>query len=83
MPILLLDECTITAATKEMNDAYRQGVRQHHLERATAYLKKQLSSLSNSVSKYSEIRFHLILFPVPDRARLIDQFSKEVAFHKA
>ncbi|WP_458764655.1 HamA C-terminal domain-containing protein [Cupriavidus basilensis] len=83
VPILLLHECAITAAAKEMNDAYRQGVRQHHLERATAYLKKQFSSLSNSVSKYSEIRFHLILFPVPDRVRLIDQFSKEVAFHKA
>jgi len=83
VPILLLHECAITAATKEMNDTYREGVRKYHLERATAYLKKQLISLSDNVAKYAEIRFHLILFPVPDRARLVDQFSKEVAFHKA
>lgn len=82
VPILLLHECNITASTKEMNDTYREGVLKYHLERATAYFKKQIDALSGTVSKYSEVKFHIILFPVPDRGRLIEQFSREVAFHK-
>lgn len=83
VPILLLHECAITAAATEMDDDYRATVRNFHLERATAYVGKQLAMLSATIAKYAEITFHLILFPVPDRTRLIEQFSKEVAFHKA
>jgi hypothetical protein len=82
VPILLLHECSITASTKEMNYAYRDGVRKYHLERASAYFKKQIDLLSGAVAKYAEIKFHIILFPIPDRGKLIEQFSKEVAFHK-
>lgn len=82
VPILLLHECAITASSKEMDDAYRGNVRKYHLERATAYFKKQIDALSGTVAKYSEVKFHIILFPVPDRGKLIEQFSKEVAFYK-
>lgn len=83
VPILLLHECSITASTKEMNDAYRESVRKYHLERASSYFEKQITSLSGTVAKYAEVKFHIILFPIPDREKLIEQFSKEVAFHKA
>lgn len=83
VPILLLHECSITASTKEMNDAYRESVRKYHLERASSYFEKQIASLSGTVAKYAEVKFHIILFPIPDREKLIEQFSKEVAFHKA
>ncbi|PTQ77754.1 uncharacterized protein DUF1837 [Nitrosomonas oligotropha] len=82
VPILLLHECSITASTKEMNDAYRESVRKYHLGRASAYFEKQIAALSGTVAKYAEIKFHIILFPIPDREKLIEQFSKEVAFHK-
>lgn len=82
VPILLLHECSITASTKEMNDAYRKNVRKYHLERASAYFEKQIAALSGTVAKYAEIKFHIILFPIPNREKLIEQFSKEVAFHK-
>lgn len=83
VPILLLHECSITASTKEMNDAYRESVKKYHLERASSYFEKQISSLSETVAKYAEVKFHIILFPIPDREKLINQFSNEVAFHKA
>lgn len=83
VPILLLHECSTTASTKEMNDAYRESVKKYHLERASSYFEKQISSLSGTVSKYAEVKFHIILFPIPDREKLINQFSNEVAFHKA
>lgn len=82
VPILLLHECSITASTKEMNDAYRESIRNYHLERASAYFEKQITALSGTVVKYAEIKFHIILFPVPDKEKLIERFSKEVAFHK-
>ncbi len=83
VPILLLHECSITASTKEMNDAYRESVKKYHLERASSYFEKQISALSETVAKYAEVKFHIILFPIPDREKLINQFSNEVAFHKA
>lgn len=82
IPILLLHECAITAATKEMDDDYRQKIREYHLDRATAYFKKQIEALSDTVTKYSSIEFHIILFPVPNRKELVERFSNAVAFHK-
>lgn len=82
VPILLLHECSTTASAKEMNDAYRENIKKYHLERASSYFEKQIASLSGTVAKYAEVKFHIILFPIPDRKKLIEQFSKEVAFHK-
>ncbi|MDI9331173.1 MAG: DUF1837 domain-containing protein [Alphaproteobacteria bacterium] len=82
VPILLLHECSITASAKEMSQAYRDSIRKFHLERASSYFEKQISTLSGAIAKYAEIKFHIILFPIPNRENLIERFSKEVAFHK-
>lgn len=82
IPILLLHECSITAGAKETDDGYRQKLRDYHLDRATTYFKKQIEALSDKVTKYSLIKFHIILFPVPDRKQLIERFSNAVAHHK-
>lgn len=82
IPLLLLHECSITAEAKEMDDEYIEKIRSYHLDRATAYFKKQISTLSAKVAKYSSIQFHIILFPVPDRKNLVERFSSAVAFHK-
>lgn len=82
IPILLLHQCSVTAESKEMNDEYREKIREHHIERSTAYFKKQIENLADKVIKYSTIKFHIILFPVPDRKRLIDQFTNAVSYYK-
>lgn len=82
VPILLLHQCSITAGAKEMNNEYRTKLREYHIDRATAYFKKQVEALSDKIAKYSSIKFHIILFPVPDRQELIDQFTNTVAFYK-
>ena len=38
--------------------------------------KKQINKLS-SVHKYSEINFHLILFPVPDKTKIVNWFISQ------
>lgn len=82
IPILFLHQCAITASTKEMDDEYRKIIRESHLDRATAYFKKQIEALADKVTKYAFIKFHIILFPVPNKQELIDRFSSAVAHHK-
>lgn len=81
VPILLLHECAITAATTQWSETYIENIRAFHRERAIAYFSKQLAKLQN-IPMYSAIRFHLILFPVPTKQPIVDQFLASVAFHK-
>jgi hypothetical protein len=83
VPILLLHECAITASAKAMDEPYRRSVREYHKERATAYFKRQIAALAKSVTQYAEVKFHIILFPVPDRGKLIMRFTNEVQHFQA
>ncbi|MEO5332397.1 MAG: DUF1837 domain-containing protein [Magnetococcus sp. YQC-5] len=82
VPILLLHQCGITASAKEIDETYRENIKKHHKERAKAYFNKQICSLSRLVTKYSDVKFHIILFPVPDKEKLIEKFSNDVKFYK-
>lgn len=81
VPILLLHECEKTASATELTDAYIESVREHHLDRALSYFSKQLKIMGD-LHKYSSIRFHLILFPVPTKKDIVDKFVSEVQFYK-
>ncbi len=81
IPILLLHECSITESAESITDDYIAAVRDYHKDRAFAYFKKQINGLKD-IFKYSEIKFHLILFPVPKKAPIIDKFVSNVEFHK-
>lgn len=83
VPILLLHECTITASGTGMDEAYRAAIREFHKERATAYFKRQITTLAETITLYAEITFHIILFPVPDRGKLIKRFTSEVERYQA
>jgi hypothetical protein len=81
IPILLLHECTITNSTTEMSNDYKNKIINFHKNRAMVYFKKQLKEIGNT-HKYSEITFHLILFPVPQKERIVDKFISEVKHYK-
>lgn len=74
IPILLLHECDITKATTIYDQAYKDAIIAHHKERANAYFKKQFAKLSKSVKLLDEIHFHLILFPVPNKADIVKDY---------
>lgn len=82
IPILLLHQCEITLAAIEMTDDYRGKIKKYHLDRAKAYFDKQIESLGGSVTKYSDITFHIILFPVPDREKVVNEFIADVTHYK-
>lgn len=78
VPILLLHQCSITSGSTEFSDEYIQQIKAHHKDRANAYFKAQIDKLANSLHKYKEIRFHIILFPVPDKQTIVDTFLSTV-----
>ena len=81
IPILLLHECSITSDTTELSDAYKAEVIAFHKDRANAYFLKQIAK-SGAVHKYKDINFHIILFPVPNKKKIVDTFVKAVSFYK-
>lgn len=73
IPILLLHECTITSSKKEYSIEYENSIKEFHKERATKYFEKQIKTCEG-IHKYSEIRFHIILFPVANKKQIEDKF---------
>ncbi|EOW9108222.1 DUF1837 domain-containing protein [Vibrio cholerae] len=66
IPILIVHECEITASNNRFTDEYKKKIIELHKDRAVAYFKKQIKSLSE-IDMYESITFHLILMPVPNK----------------
>ena len=73
VPILLLHECQITREYSESSEEYLEKIREYHLDRARAYFQKQIGKCSD-IHLYSEISFHLLLFPVFDKKQIVGKF---------
>ena len=82
IPILLLHECEITKDITELSDEYKTRISNFHKERAKAFFKKQIERLSDEVHQYSKITFHLILFPVPEKERIVKRFLGGVKHYR-
>ena len=73
IPILLLYECEETKNGTSLSDEYKKGIIDYHEDRATQYFKKQIDKC-NDVHLYEKIKFHIILFPVADKNKIVDKF---------
>lgn len=82
IPILILHECKITSNADEINDSYINKVKTYHIDRINSYFTKQITALSGSVHKYKDIKFHIILFPIPNKQKIIEQFVDNVNYYK-
>jgi hypothetical protein len=81
IPILLLHECSKTKACTDLTDKYKNDIIAYHKDRAQSYFSKQISKIG-TIHKYSEITFHLILFPVPEKKAIVDKFISNVEHYK-
>ena len=54
-----------------------EALKKEYLGIASQYFDIQ-DTMCNEVFKYSEVTFHLILFPVKDKAKIVDSFCKKV-----
>ena len=77
IPILLLHECDITKKQTALSDAYKEEIINHHKNRAESYFKKQIAKMGG-IHMYSEIKFHIILFPVPVKETIVNKFVEHV-----
>ncbi|WP_102341249.1 MULTISPECIES: HamA C-terminal domain-containing protein [Vibrio] len=81
VPIFILHECEITSSCTSMDNIYVKEIKDYHLDRANAFFKKQIKGLEG-VHLYDQVTFHIILFPVPDKQRIVDRFVKKVEQYK-
>ena len=81
IPILLLHECSKTKNSTDLTDDYKNDIIAYHKDRAQSYFSKQISKIG-TVHKYSDVTFHLILFPVPDKKEIVDKFIANVEHYK-
>lgn len=81
IPILLLHECDITKKQTSLTNEYKNEVIKYHKERSESYFKKQIGQFGG-IHKYSEILFHIILFPVPSKKDIVDKFVSIADFYK-
>ena len=82
IPIFILHECEVTNGTLKKTEVYKAKIINLHKERAVSFFKKQIKKLSKTVFKYEDIRFHLILFPVPNKDQIVNRFLETVEFFK-
>ena len=82
IPILILYQCAITAGSTLFDQDYRDKICAYHKDRATNYFKKQIEKCKD-LHLYSEIKFHLILFPVPEKKPIVDKFINKAKLYKS
>lgn len=82
IPILLLYECEETKKGTVLSDDYKNKIIDIHKDRATAYFKKQIEQCKN-VHLYEKINFHIILFPIADKEKIVDTFILKAKAHRA
>ncbi|WP_332453950.1 DUF1837 domain-containing protein [Chryseobacterium aquaticum] len=82
IPILILFQCAITNGTTSFTEEYKNQIIEHHKERATNYFRKQIIKCTD-VHMYSEIKFHLIFFPVPEKKAIVDKFIAKAKVYRS
>ena len=73
IPILLLYECEQTKEGSELTEGYKQTLIDYHKDRANQYFKKQIQECMD-IHLYEKINFHIILFPVGEKEKIVDKF---------
>lgn len=81
IPILLLYECDKTKSETSLSDDYKNEVIDYHKERATQYFKKQIEKCDD-VHLYEKIKFHIILFPIADKGKIVDKFIQKAKIYR-
>lgn len=76
VPILILHECDLTAEATQLDEEYISAITDYYVDRVNAYYKKQINKCASDVHMYSEIKFHLMIFPVPNKDMIVDTFTK-------
>ncbi len=81
VPILILHECDITKSNTDNFEEYKRKIKEEHIKKTETFMKKQDKKFKN-VYNYHEIKFHLILFPIPNKSQIVEKFHKTAIFER-
>jgi len=81
VPILILHECNITKTNTANFEDYKRKIKEEHIQKAKTFMRKQDAKFSD-IYHYKEIKFHLILFPVPNKSILVERFYTKAIFER-
>ncbi|MGJ0158496.1 HamA C-terminal domain-containing protein [Campylobacter coli] len=81
IPISIIYQCNTTKAYNELSEEYKQKITKFHQKKAKQAITKITNELNN-VYKVEKIKFHIILFPVPDKKRIRCDFTKKLEVAK-
>lgn len=76
VPILLVCEDEKVAQAEELDTDLRNYLRGKYIEGAQRFYEKLKAQLSTVIQQCRNVRFHLILFPIPSVDAVNEQFSK-------
>lgn len=83
VPIFILYQCEITKNAVQDDELYFDALIENQKDRARSYFEKQIKALVSDVNRYPDIHFHIILFPVPDKMKIVKRFLDNVEYKKA
>lgn len=81
IPIMVVHECEATNDADIYDEEYCDKIKEIYEEKANSYFLKQFNKLKD-IHLYGLIKFHLILFPVPNKKKIVDRFVKNVEYFK-
>ncbi|EAK0249717.1 MULTISPECIES: HamA C-terminal domain-containing protein [Campylobacter] len=81
IPISIIYQCETTKTYSELSEEYKQKIVNFHQEKAKQAITKITNELNN-VHKIEKIKFHIILFPVPDKEKIKCDFVKKLEVAK-
>lgn len=82
IPIMVLYECELTASKKELTNEYKDELKRIQIENSKLYFATQDTLCKDDIFKYSDITFHLIYFPVPNKDKVVDIFASHAEFYR-
>lgn len=81
IPISIIYQCKTTKRYSVLSEEYKQKIVNFHQEKAKQAITKITNELNN-VHNIEKIKFHIILFPVPDKEKIKCDFVKKLEVAK-
>ncbi|MBK1971841.1 HamA C-terminal domain-containing protein [Campylobacter sp. TTU_617] len=79
IPISIIYQCSITEGNRDnrLSEEYKRKIVNFHQKQAEKAIEKITEELGD-IHNIHEIKFHIILFPVPEKERIKDNFIKKI-----
>lgn len=82
IPIMLLHECSITSSNTKVMAEYIEDIKKEHFDITSRFIKK-LDKKLETIFLYSEIKFHIIIFPIPNKNEIVQRFNNKAKMIKS